>query len=142
MKYKVGDRVILLSISPNEDDLEEGMFRYLGKTMTINQVVFNESYCMEEDGGQYEWYDEDILGLMENCISTNPSGLRVNMVENPPHYTQGKYEVIDVIEDWQLSFHEANVVKYVARAKFKGNEFQDLKKARFYLDRKITNLEK
>ena len=64
-----------------------------------------------------------------------------NMVVNPPHYTHGEIEVIDAIEDWKLGFHEANVVKYVARAKYKGNELQDLKKARYYLDRKINILE-
>lgn len=64
-----------------------------------------------------------------------------NPVTHPSHYTFGKFEVIDVIEDWSLEFHEANVVKYVARAKHKNNRLQDLKKARFYLDRKIRFLE-
>jgi hypothetical protein len=64
------------------------------------------------------------------------------MVNHPAHYTFGQYEVLDVIEDWGLEYHEGNVVKYVARAKHKGNRLQDLKKARVYLNRKIALLER
>lgn len=63
-------------------------------------------------------------------------------INHPPHYTFGKIEVIDVIEDWGLSFHLAQVVKYVARAKHKGKELEDLRKAKWFLDRLITSLEK
>ena len=62
-------------------------------------------------------------------------------VNHPSHYTFGKFEVIDVIEDWQLNFHRANVIKYVARAGRKNNEIQDLKKAQYYLDREIKRIE-
>lgn len=61
-------------------------------------------------------------------------------VHEPKHYNQGM-EVIDLIEAYNLGFHEGNVVKYVCRAKFKGMELQDLKKARQYLTRKINRLE-
>ena len=62
-------------------------------------------------------------------------------VEHPSHYNQGKYEVIDVIEDWKLDFHAGNVVKYVSRYKHKESPIQDLKKARWYLNRLIQLLE-
>lgn len=58
-------------------------------------------------------------------------------VEHPQHYTFGAVEVIDAIEAWQLGFHLGNVVKYVARAARKGNYMEDLRKARWYLDREI-----
>ena len=61
-------------------------------------------------------------------------------VENPAHYNQGKIEVIDAIEDWNLDFCEGNVVKYVARHKHKGNSLQDLRKAKWYLERIIERL--
>jgi RecJ-like exonuclease len=63
-------------------------------------------------------------------------------VNHPKHYTFGTIEVIDVIEDWQLGFHEGNCIKYIARAKHKGNELVDLKKAQWYLNRKIEQLKK
>lgn len=64
-------------------------------------------------------------------------------VNHPSHYTFGKYEVLDVIEDWGLNYSRACVIKYVARAGRKDpkKEAEDLKKARFYLDREIERLE-
>lgn len=58
-------------------------------------------------------------------------------VEHPRHYTFGGIEVIDAIEAWELGFHLGNVVKYVARAPHKGCYLEDLRKARWYLDRQI-----
>lgn len=61
-------------------------------------------------------------------------------VDHPKHYNQGAIEVIDAIEDWGLGFHDGNVVKYVARHRHK-NGIEDLKKARWYLERMISNME-
>jgi hypothetical protein len=63
-------------------------------------------------------------------------------VNRPAHYTSGKIEVIDFIEDKELGFHLGNVVKYVARAgkKDPSKEVQDLEKARWHLDRLINKL--
>jgi hypothetical protein len=72
---------------------------------------------------------------------TGPCSTKVDEVDHPPHYTYGKIEVIDAIEDWKLGFHEGNVVKYLARAKHKGNEIKDLKKAKWYLERAIERIE-
>lgn len=65
-------------------------------------------------------------------------------VSHPAHYTDGKIEVIDFIEDKGLNFHRGNAVKYIARAGKKDptKEIEDLKKARGYLDREIDRLEK
>ena len=64
------------------------------------------------------------------------------MVNHPKHYNQGSIEVIDAIEDWGLNFCEGNVVKYVARHRLKNEPLEDLKKARWYLNRLILKLEK
>jgi hypothetical protein len=61
-------------------------------------------------------------------------------VNHPAHYAFSRIEVIDAIEAWQLGFHEGNVVKYVARARHKGNELEDLQKAQWYLSRRINQL--
>lgn len=61
-------------------------------------------------------------------------------VIHPAHYGgDTTYEVIKVIEAWQLGFHAGNTVKYIARAgkKDRSAEVEDLKKARWYLDRLI-----
>lgn len=72
----------------------------------------------------------------------------VDMVNSPPHYTKGKYEAIDVIED--AVQHAPNsvygtlqwqVLKYILRMWSKHSPLEDAKKARWYLDRLIDKLE-
>ena len=70
-------------------------------------------------------------------------------VNNPKHYTDSKIEVIDYIEDKNLGFCLGNVVKYISRAGKKHSAdktdrekmIQDLRKARWYLDRRIKEIE-
>lgn len=70
------------------------------------------------------------------------------MVNHPDHYggEENVYEVVKVAEAWGLDYdaYLFNVIKYVARAgkKDPSKELQDLKKALWYLDRKIQNIEK
>ena len=65
-------------------------------------------------------------------------------VNHPSHYTDGKIEVIDFIEDKGLGFCLGNAVKYIARAGKKDatKEIEDLQKAVWYIERRITELEK
>lgn len=59
---------------------------------------------------------------------------------NPHYYKKGKIEVIDFIEDQELEFHLANVIKYLCRngkAKSIEERVQDLEKALWYLKRYI-----
>lgn len=63
-----------------------------------------------------------------------------DVINHPSHYTRGNIEVIDFIEDQQLPYHLGNVIKYIARAGHKGDKLEDLKKARWYLDRYIKEV--
>ena len=67
------------------------------------------------------------------------------MVNHPQHYggENNVYEVIKIIEALEMDFHLGNTFKYIARAGKKGTdkEIQDLKKALWYLERKIQLLE-
>jgi hypothetical protein len=71
--------------------------------------------------------------------------ITIDNVNHPPHYNQGSIEVIDYIQD-QLTpeqftgFIVGNVIKYASRARHKGG-LEDLKKARWYLDRLIQQSE-
>ena len=69
---------------------------------------------------------------------------RQDAVNHPPHYMLGGVEVIDAIEAWDLGFCLGNAVKYIARAgkKDPAKTLEDLKKARWYLDREVARLEK
>lgn len=68
----------------------------------------------------------------------------MDSVNRPSHYVVGGIETIDFIEAKGLDYYLGNVVKYISRAglKYKATELEDLKKARWYLDRKIKRLEK
>lgn len=78
------------------------------------------------------------------CASS--SGPQADVVNHPSHYTQGSIETIDYMEsclteDEIRGGFKMNVLKYVSRERYK-NGLEDLKKARWYLDRLITYLEK
>jgi len=64
-------------------------------------------------------------------------------VNHPTHYggEANPYEAIKVIEAWGLGFCLGNTVKYISRAGKKGDVLTDLKKAAWYLNREIQNLE-
>ena len=66
-------------------------------------------------------------------------------VNHPSHYRKDTgFEVIDVIEAWDLGFHLGNSVKYSARCGRKNpeNHVEDLKKAMWYINREIERLTK
>ena len=66
---------------------------------------------------------------------------------NPPHYKAGKVECIDALESATIGKQGieavcvANVIKYLWRYEAKGG-VQDCKKAKWYLERLISHLEK
>jgi hypothetical protein len=90
-----------------------------------------------------------------NCLSCpecNPHGENnphveedEEAVDHPAHYggEDNPYEAIKVIEAWELGFCLGNTVKYISRAghKIPERELEDLKKARWYLDREIQQME-
>jgi transcriptional regulator with XRE-family HTH domain len=64
-------------------------------------------------------------------------------VNHPLHYRAGGVETIDFIEAKDLNYRLGNVVKYVSRAgKKESDPLEDLKKARWYLDREIAARER
>ena len=77
------------------------------------------------------------------CADYSNHVLVNDYVNHPAHYTDGKIEVIDFIEDKKLGFCLGNAVKYIARAgkKDPSKEVEDLKKARWYIERRIKELE-
>jgi len=68
-----------------------------------------------------------------------------SLINHPAHYggEENPHEAIKVIEAWDLGFSLGNTVKYISRAGKKDPEktVEDLKKARWYLDREILRLE-
>jgi hypothetical protein len=70
----------------------------------------------------------------------------IDTVNKPTHYNNGKVECIEAI-DASMSdiefrgYLKGNVLKYVWRYLYKGKPLEDLKKARWYLDRLIESYE-
>lgn len=88
---------------------------------------------------------KEVAVTLANMVANTLEEPEVKVVEedvinHPSHYTRGKIEVIDFIEDQQLPYHLGNVIKYIARAGHKGDKLEDLKKARWYLDRYINEV--
>lgn len=68
-------------------------------------------------------------------------------VEHPAHYTRGRQEAIDTIEDAVIDAPDAvvgglhwNALKYLLRLWVKDTPIKNAKKARWYLDRLISKL--
>lgn len=83
---------------------------------------------------------------MEIQLRINPPIIdRREAVNHPRHYggADNPYEAIKVIEAWDLGFCLGSVVKYICRhgKKAKSAPIEDLKKARWYLDREIRRRE-
>lgn len=67
-----------------------------------------------------------------------------DVVNHPSHYTDGKIEVIEFIEDKNLNYHKGNAIKYICKAGKKDpqKEIEDLQKAIWYINREIRNLKR
>ena len=95
----------------------------------------------------YNWYKELDPAACENadakCCNKEPD---TDMVNHPSHYTQGGIECIDALKAATVSktgieaVCTANAIKYLWRYEEK-NGIEDVKKARWYIDRLIKELE-
>lgn len=64
-----------------------------------------------------------------------------NPVNKPAHYTTGGVDTLDFILAKELGYLEGNILKYLVRHRLKENSLQDLKKARYYLNRLIEGVQ-
>lgn len=94
-----------------------------------NQIIKKQQEQEEWDSWESELYIQ------------KPKDDRVN---SPSHYTSGRTEVIDVIEDAVKDAPDpvsgvlqGNVLKYILRCWLKDSSSEDLKKAKWYLTRLI-----
>ena len=101
--------------------------------------------CVNYDNDKLTDEIDNIISILTNALMppklANANVDKKEMINHPSHYNQG-IEAIDYIESHKMNFNIGNVIKYVTRAKHKGTELQDLKKASWYLQREIDRLEK
>ncbi len=88
----------------------------------------------------------NILPVNNDGEILHPFGQK-DMVNSPAHYTRGKQEAIEIIEeaiqdapDVKAGMLQAQTLKYLLRLWLKGNSTQDASKARWYLERLICHL--
>lgn len=65
--------------------------------------------------------------------------IMTDMINHPPHYTDGGIEVIDILKaklppEQLKGFLKGNVLKYLFRAGKKGDENEDIQKAFWYME--------
>jgi hypothetical protein len=66
---------------------------------------------------------------------------KTDKINHPSHYTVGKIEIIDFIEDQKFTYNIGNAVKYLSRAPYKNDQIDDMKKAIWYINREIARLD-
>ena len=69
-----------------------------------------------------------------------------DIINNPPHYGDGSIECIEYMKDNMdfmmfMGYLEGNTKKYLHRYRHKGKPLEDLKKAKWYLNRLIKEME-
>lgn len=110
---------------------------YLDGTLGRVESVGAESFSVIWDDGEFSThpYDTNEVSTLK-LVSVN-----LDPVNNPTHYQHPSgIEVIDITR--HESFLRGNVIKYVLRAPYKGNEVEDIKKALKYLTWELERLEK
>ena len=86
------------------------------------------------------------MDLVSNNFNVN--GMKDDRVNSPTHYTSGRHEAIEVIEDAihnapnvESGFLQGQVLKYLIRLWEKDNPTEDAKKAQWYLKRLLEKIE-
>jgi hypothetical protein len=133
-KFKVGDRVRVSK--PGS---------YLFQDVCVVDEIVRTSkkisvFVKAKDDERRGWFLEHELEpapAVEECLT-------VDNVNHPPHYNQGGIECLEAIKaalvDGFVAYLRGNVLKYLWRCEHKGG-IEDLKKAAWYLDRAIKEME-
>jgi hypothetical protein len=127
-----------LAIGTSKKSIKEAIARNSPEEM-VGKSVGGLTLTREEGKGGfiYRWVKDSIASTIpvpKNIIAEH----HTDMVNQPPHYKAGGMETIDFIEAKGLGYNLGNVVKYISRADLKGSHYEDLLKARWYLNREIA----
>lgn len=151
MSFEVGDRVRVVQQPKTLIDRPASvLYKYIGRPGEVTERVSDWIYAVKFDDMEDDLLlaDTDLEpagnGDAEREDTDKMEDQKNDVISHPPYYTQGKIEVIDFIEDQKLNYHLGNCVKYICRCfmKHKDKPSEDLKKARWYLNREIKELEK
>ena len=128
--YKVGDILEVVERRNAHDVLV--VFDGRNRTVSDIEYVIHRKAGEEDEAEALAHYQSEVLGEEK---------AELDAVNSPNHYTQGRFETIEIIEeitkgyeDGYVAYCVGNALKYLARAPFKhGEPAEDLAKAERYL---------
>lgn len=142
-KFAVGDLVLHTRAEYGVGDVTE--VDSFGEVQVNFPNVFSlPVWFLEGELDLYDNWEEEAFELIETtCYGQTPQGDAVN---SPDHYNNGEIECIDYLKDnmsWEgyTGYLEGNCKKYMHRWRHKKKPLEDLKKASWYLNRLISELE-
>ena len=91
--------------------------------------------CRDHQKKLQRRYNNFVTEMCSECMKEEKEA-----VNHPDHYNSGKFEAIEVIEDWDMGFHCGNAIKYICRHNHKERPVEDIKKAIWYLERYLASL--
>lgn len=150
-RAEVGEHVVIVKKHYDEDEYNVGD---VFKVEKVSERCAYSSKAISDYNDEGVILHEEYEVLVEAGVKApdvpmpGEATVTADMVESPPHYNAGKFEVIEIIEqvtsgyeDPFVGYNVGNVQKYIARAPHKGKLVEDLKKSRKYLDFAIAHLE-
>lgn len=121
----------------------------------VSYVTYDDQYEIHRKAGEEEapkttqadalaYYQSEVVGSEDDRISVPQDS-----VNSPNHYTQGRFETIEIIEeitqgysDGYVAYCVGNALKYLARAPFKhGEPTEDISKAAKYIEFALARLQ-
>jgi hypothetical protein len=147
-KFSVGDRVVVVNRQTVFTARHGEVIGFKDAQDFPIKVLFDGDcmeVCFTGDELEFEHVYDGLSAKPAEQSSSYPAvevGKRPDAVDHPSHYTwlPNGIEVIDVTA--AFPFVRGNALKYLLRADHKGRKLEDLKKARWYLDYEIQQLEK
>lgn len=131
---------VIADLSKRLDISEE---KVLVQALRAYQLVAMGTHHLEEEVVPKNGFGGPAIPGLEPAGSIEGQVERREVINHPRHYGgDTTYEAIKVIEAWGLGFCLGNALKYICRFGKKGSTVDDLKKARWYLDREIQKMEK
>ena len=151
MAFKVGDTVTLNNDTRNLGYGKVDKLCATGALVTFEGFPESVWYNYKNLRKYADWENAAWNTLMQQSDTLNDffqqdEAPHTDAVDNPSHYNAGEIECIDYLKDnlsWEgyTGYLEGNCKKYLHRWRHKKKPLEDLLKARWYLERLISELE-
>ena len=133
------------------DKIKWNRFEWFGEGEVLDKAAYSEDYITVRFSDYEHYQDKIAVGVFDyHEIPKNEATLVTkqtkDMVNSPAHYNFGSIECIDYLKDNMphdafLGYLEGNAKKYMHRWRYKGKSTEDIKKAIWYQQRLLKELE-